>query len=150
MNPIVLGTKSTKFLSHCATKIAGPENRLILGITALASQPFIDYFNSSVDKKTRKYSVCKTIAKIVIGTAVGVVVRSLAIKYSANFLKVVDISKVVPDALKSLETRKTLQSSIGDVLALAVCLVTNFLIDAPLTKLFTNFLTKKYVKEEKK
>ncbi len=150
MNPIVLGKMPMEFLTRCATKIAGPENRLILGVSALASQPFIDYYNKSVDKKTRKYSVCKTISKIVIGTAVGVIVRSLAIKYSANFLKAVDISKVVPDALRSLETRKILQNSIGDVLGLAVCLVTNFLIDAPLTKYCTNFLAKKYIKEDKK
>ena len=61
MKPIILGKKTTDVLSKYATRIAGPENRLILGVSALASQPFIDYYNKKVDEKTRKYSVCKTI-----------------------------------------------------------------------------------------
>ena len=138
-----------KFLTNCATKIAGPENRLILGISALASQPFIDYYNKNVDEKTRKYSVCKTISKIVVGTTVGVIVRCLAIKYSANLLKLVDISKTLPDTLKTPNTRKILQSTIGDILGVGACLITNFLLDAPLTKKSTNYLIKKYVKEDR-
>ena len=62
MRPIILGNRPMQFLTNCATKIAGPENRLILGISALASQPFIDYYNKNVDEKTRKYSVCKAIS----------------------------------------------------------------------------------------
>jgi len=149
MKPILLGDKPMSFLTKCATKIAGPENRLILGVSALASQPFIDYYNKNVDEKTRKYSVCKTISKIVVGTTVGVIVRSLAIKYSANLLKSVDISNILPNALKNPESRKILQYTIGDILGIGVCLITNFLIDAPLTRLGTNFLSKKYIKEEK-
>ena len=147
MKPIVIGDKPTSILTKYATKIAGPENRLILGVSALASQPFIDYFNKNVDEKTRKYSVCKTIAKIVVGTTVGVIVRALAIKYSARYIKSVDVSKIMPDVLKNPNSRNILQKTIGDVLGLGVCVFTNFLIDAPLTKLGTNFLAKKYIKE---
>jgi len=149
MRPIILGEKPMKFLTKCATQIAGPENRLILGVSAIASQPFIDYFNKNVDEKTRKYSVCKTISKIVVGTTVGVIVRCLAIKYSANLLKSVDVSKILPDALKRPISRKILQNTIGDILGIGVCLVTNFLLDAPLTKHSTNYLVKKFVKEDK-
>lgn len=149
MKPIVIGDKPTKILTKYATKIAGPENRLILGVSAIASQPFIDYFNKNVDEKTRKYSVCKTIAKIIVGTTVGVIVRALAIKYSARYIKSVDVSKIMPDALRNPNSRKILQKTIGDVLGLGVCIFTNFLIDAPLTKIGTNFLAKKYIKENK-
>ena len=149
MKPILLGDKPMSFLTKCATKIAGPENRLIMGVSALASQPFIDYYNKNVDEKTRKYSVCKTISKIVVGTTVGVIVRSLSIKYSAKLLKSVDISNILPNVLKNPESRKILQYTIGDILGICVCLFTNFLIDAPLTRLGTNFLSKKYIKEEK-
>ncbi len=145
---VQLGAKPMRFLNTCATKIAGPQNRLILGVSALASQPFIDYFNKNVDENTRKYSVCKTLAKIIVGTIVGVTVRSLAIKYSANLLKSVDISHVLPDVLRNLKSRKMLQNTIGDILGLGVCLFSNFLIDAPLTKLGTNFLAKRFVKKE--
>ena len=138
-----------KILKKCATNIAGPESRLILGVSALATQPFIDYYNKNVDEKTRKYSVCKTISKIIVGTTVGVIVRALAIKYSAKLLRAVDVTKSLPDALKSARSRKVLQSTIGDILGIGVCLFTNFLIDAPLTKKSTNYLVKKYVKEER-
>ncbi len=150
MRPILqLGEKPMKLLRTCATQIAGPENRLILGISALASQPFIDFYNKNVDEKTRKYSVCKTIAKIIVGTTVGVIVRALAIKYSAQLLKTVDVSELVPNVLRKPENRKILQNTIGDILGLGVCLFSNFLIDAPLTKVGTNLLTKKFIKEEK-
>ena len=150
MRPIIkLGEKPMKILGYCANKLAGPENRLILGVSALASQPFIDFYNKNVDEETRKYSVCKTISKIIIGTTVGVIVRSLAIKYSARFLKSVDVSAVAPDILKSPESRKILQNTIGDILGLGICLFTNFLIDAPLTKKGTNFLADRFIKEDK-
>jgi len=150
MRPIVLNQKMTNLLRNCATKIAGPENRLILGVTALATQPFIDYYNKNVDKETRKYSVCKTIAKIVVGTTMGVIVRSRAIKYSANLIRHIDITKKIPDALRNPETRKILQNTIGDILGLGICVFSNFLIDAPLTKTGTNILVSKFVKEDRK
>lgn len=150
MRPIAkLGEKPMKILGYCANKLAGPENRLILGVSALASQPFIDFYNKNVDEKTRKYSVCKTISKIIVGTTVGVIVRALAIKYSSRLLKSVDVSRVAPDILKSPDSRKVLQNTIGDILGLGICLFTNFLIDAPLTRKGTNYLAQKYVKEDK-
>jgi len=149
MRPIVLGEKSIKFLCNCATKIAGPETRLILGATALATQPFLDYYNQSVDEKTRKYSVCKTIAKIVVGTTVGVIVRSLSIKYAGQLLRSIDVTKIAPNVLKKKESRSLLKNTIGDILGLGVCMFSNFLIDAPLTKAGTNILVNKFVKEEK-
>ena len=138
-----------KILGYCANKLAGPENRLILGVSALASQPFIDFYNKSVDEETRKYSTCKTVAKIIVGTTVGVIVRALAIRYSAALIKNVDVSKVAPDILKKAESRKILQNTIGDLLGLGTCLFTNFLIDAPLTKKGTNLLAEKFIKEDK-
>ena len=58
-----------KKISHPAT------NRLIMGATALATQPAIDYYNHRVDKETREISRNRTIAKIIVGTGVGMAVR---------------------------------------------------------------------------
>jgi len=144
-----LGAKPAKFIAEKVSKIAGPGNRFILGISALASQPFFDYYNKNVDEKTRKYSTCKTISKIVVGTTVGVIVRALTIKYSGKLLNHIDLTKIASDALTNKETKELIQKSIGDILGLVVCLFTNFLIDAPLTKKCTNFLFKHFAKEEK-
>lgn len=64
-NRIVNSEKWQKRIKWVGSEISSPENRLILGVTALMSQPFIDAHNKSVDEDTRKVSVCRTIAKIV-------------------------------------------------------------------------------------
>ena len=60
---------------------------MILGATALATQPVIDLKNKEVDEETRMTSVARTIAKIVAGTIVGVVVRYAGIEAAKAFSK---------------------------------------------------------------
>jgi len=55
--------------------------RLFLGVAAISSQPFYDYFNRNVDQDTRKYSAARTVAKIIVGTSEGCLVRFLAVRY---------------------------------------------------------------------
>lgn len=59
--------------------------RLVLGIASLSTQPLFDYYNKNVDQDTRKYSTARTIAKIVVGTTEGCIVRALAIKYGGRY-----------------------------------------------------------------
>ena len=54
------------------------KNRLIMGATALVTQPTIDYYNKKVDEETRTISRNRTIAKILAGTTVGILVRGAA------------------------------------------------------------------------
>ncbi len=87
--------------------IHSPEQRLILGATALMTQPVIDLCNKKVDEDTRKISVARTLAKIVAGTAVGVLVRQAGIwwiqkysKYACEYVKKDGktlVSKIIPD-----------------------------------------------------
>ena len=51
--------------------------RAIMGITAIGTQPFIDYYNSKVDRDTAKVSTSRTIGKIIAGTGVGCAVRAM-------------------------------------------------------------------------
>ncbi len=147
---IKLSPKSVNFLEKCNKTIAGPQQRFFLGLSALATQPFIDYFVGSKDEKTKKTSVCKTISKIIVGMTTGIIVRSLAIKYSAKLFSTNFIKNNFTELLKNQEKKLLLQKSIGDIIALGVCLITNFIMDAPLTKLSTNYLIKKFVNKEKK
>ena len=48
--------KTLNSLKWIGQHISSPENRLILGVTALASQPFIDLHNRHVDENTKKVS----------------------------------------------------------------------------------------------
>ena len=56
------------------------KNRLIMGATALLTQPAIDYYNHRVDDETRTVSRNRTIAKILAGTTVGIAVRGSCYK----------------------------------------------------------------------
>lgn len=139
--------------------ISSPQNRLILGITALMSQPFIDLHNRHVDDETKKVSAARTVAKIIAGTTTGFAVRYYSIKAVEAFTKKPD------KAVRTLEsllfpkgiahtTVKGMQQyklALGTYISLGVMLFTNFLIDAPLTKLLTNIFVKKiHDKDEKK
>ena len=147
----VSNPKSVKFIGSIGRDISSAENRLILGLTALMSQPFIDAHNNVVDEKTRRVSVCRTIAKIIAGTLTGYTIRKGCIK------GIKALSQIPAEGIpryKSLftpkgttstssEAFKQYQNAMGTVLALVVMLVTNFAIDAPLTKFLTNLFVQK-------
>lgn len=147
-NPKVLGA-----VDWIGKKLSSAENRLILGASALLSQPFIDASNKDVDSETRRYSICRTIAKIIAGTATGYIIRKLCIKSIDAFTK--SVNEIKPDMkFKKLRTLLTptlkytadelsqYKNTLGTILALGVMVFTNFLIDAPLTKALTNWFAK--------
>lgn len=143
--------KANKTVAWIGKKISSPQNRLILGVSALMSQPFIDLGNKKIDEDTRKVSAARTVAKIIAGTLTGVLVR-------AGCIKLIDYMTTIPDkvarsssnpGLKTLFTPEAAltgrlkdlghyKKAWGTILSLLVMLVTNFAIDAPLTKYLTN------------
>lgn len=164
---IVVSNKSRNFIANKIGKhINSPEQRLIQGVTALFMQPAIDYFNHSADDETRAVSVSRTIGKIVAGMCVGVAVRYGAIycaknfanytvtKIENNFVKSVSRKSskdiLMPTITYSMPSKTTKEfaamhdnhiKTMGTILATFAMLFTNFLIDAPLTKLITKLLT---------
>lgn len=155
-----LGQKADGVLKFASKKISSPEQRLILGVTALVSQPFFDLYNKDVDEKTAKISMAKTLGKIIAGTLVGVSVRKGSIMAISKYTKYVQNATTATKASsKSLftpskmdnfteTTLKNYQNAIGTYLGLTISLVTNFLIDAPLTKYFTNFFAEKIKRKD--
>ena len=157
-NSVVNSEKWQKRIKWIGSEISSPENRLILGATALMSQPFIDWKNKAVDEDTRKVSVCRTIAKIIAGTTTGFLIRKGCISAIKNWSKLsssvdkngqkIKLSKLntffSPTIAKSdtSEAFKQYQNALGTIVALVVMMFTNFLIDAPLTR----YLTNKFVK----
>lgn len=157
----VSSNNAQKIISHIGEHFSSPENRLILGVTALMSQPFIDAQNKKVDEETRKVSVARTVAKIIAGTFTGYFVRAGCIKLIDTMTKLP--SEVnpktfggklkmlfTPDAAKSglLTKLKQYKNALGTILSLGVMIFTNFLIDAPLTKYLTNLFTAKIDKHK--
>ncbi len=118
--------------------------RALLGATALATQPFIDYYNPNVDKDTAKYSTARTIVKILVGTSVGIMVRAGAIKIAQQLVNKGIIKGIDKALSKTAEGREALAASAGTILGLFACLGTNFLIDMPLSKWGMDFAVEKF------
>ena len=167
---IISNEKVKSGLNWAGKALHAPEQRIILGATALATQPFIDLNNKDVDEETRKISAARTIAKIIAGTTVGVIVRYAGI-WAANryskFEKVFAdadkkiVEKIIPDKkngfltpafakntifpISEAELAKRMtryRKAMGTLLATIAMVATNFLCDAPLTKYLTKVFQK--------
>lgn len=145
--------------------LSTPANRLFLGATALSIQPMIDLHNKDVDEETRKMSFIRTIAKIVVGTFTGILVRVGCIKWMKRFTCTPeDIQELAKKGKKVTERNKALiptivsyekfseakrwlgnhRKALGSFLAIAVMMIT----DPPLSKFLTNFLNNRRKKTE--
>lgn len=153
----IKGERANKALTWIGKKISSPQNRLILGASALMSQPFIDLSNKKVDEDTRKISAARTVAKIIAGTLTGFFVRYGCIK-AIDYCSLLpsEITKSMkhpklrmlftPDSALSgvLKDLGQYKKALGSFIALGVMMITNFMIDAPLTRFLTNKFADKY------
>lgn len=156
----VSGSAFSRWCKYANNNLSSPEQRLILGATALFSQPFIDLNNTRVSEETRLMSFSRTLAKIIVGTAVGVLVRKGCIKATEKYLKIDKIYSAGDNLINAIPKRKSILcpniiekyneadhkkyiNSIGTLMGIFVSLFTNFLIDAPLTQIMTNAVYKR-------
>ena len=128
-------------------------NRGIMGVTALLTQPTIDYYNHRVDDETRTVAKNRTIAKIIAGSLVGMfVVRGPVYKAVEKMTEPNGKSKyskyLLPiDFIKELTEKEShlmnYRAALSMTLALCAMCITNFALDAPLTTFLTNIFNKK-------
>ena len=127
-------------------------NSAIMGATAIITQPAIDYNNHKVDKETRRVARNRTIAKIIAGTCVGILVRGSVYKAVTSMTNIESKAKfskaLLPKKfLNEIANNKTFlnnhKCALSNFLAILVMCVTNFAIDAPLTVMLTNKLNEK-------
>ena len=152
--------KNTQHYNKLGQALASPHwNRLALGVAAISSQPFMDYYNPRVDRDTAVTSMLRTISKIIVCTTVGFIVRGssykLVEKYahgSANegstLLTPKEILKESNAELRNCKL-KLHKNTLSTVTALSVMLFTNFLLDAPLTTITANKAITKYYEYKK-
>lgn len=139
---VVSGTKAKEYIRLIGEHVNSPEQRLALGATALATQPFIDLNNKNVDEKTRSISVARTLAKIIAGTIVGVAVRKGAIegiKHCKDYKFLVPGKDVIGKASEEILNKRmsNYTKAVGTLAATVMMIFTNFAIDAPLTRYLT-------------
>lgn len=134
-------TVAVNTLDRISTSLNKPHvNRLLLGAFSAISQPFIDYFNPLVDDDTASVASLRTFSKVIVGTLVGIGVRGGCFKLMSKLIK---NGKLLPEKVSMNNNQLTNYISIAStVAALVAMLGTNFLVDAPLTNKFTNFLLK--------
>ena len=140
--------KGAESAKNIDTKISNPAlNRLIMGGTAIVTQPVIDYYNHRVDEETREVSRNRTIAKIIAGTTVGILVRGSAYKLVKEMTNLKGKGKYAKSLIPKTYLRKFVrnpkllknyQNALSTTIALLVMCITNFVIDAPLTTFLTN------------
>lgn len=153
----VFGEKGDRFFKTAGKEISSAENRLILGVTALMSQPFIDFYNRDIDDETRKVAVCRTVAKIIAGTLTGFTVRKGTIGLIKACSQKPDLNVAkwktffTPNDIKDVDSEafKQYQNALGTFVSLGVMMFTNFLIDAPLTKFLTNKFNDKITQKDR-
>lgn len=145
--------KTFERLRSIDKKISRPaENRAIMGVTALATQPLIDTYNHKVDEETRIVSRNRTIAKILAGTLVGIAVRGASynivekmtnLKGGKRYSKAL-IPKAQIDYFKKYSSKlSNYRSALSTTIAILAMCFTNFAIDAPLTVYLTNKFNQK-------
>ena len=142
------GTKRVEKWKYFDEKMSKPaENRFIMGATAMVTQPVIDYNNHKVDQETRRVSRNRTIAKILAGTGVGMIVRgscySLVKKMSdvngkSKYSQALLPTEFLKDLTKDAKLLKNYRSALSTAVAILAMCFTNFAIDAPLTVYLTN------------
>ena len=136
-------------LNKLGHALASPHwNRLALGVAAISTQPFIDYYNPKVDKDTAMASALRTTAKALVCTTVGFIVRGSSYKLVeklANPTKAEGSTLLTPKEIlketnieKKLHKLKLHKNTVSTTLALLVMMFTNVLIDAPYTTKLTN------------
>lgn len=152
------GGRGEKIIHWFGENISTPENRLIIGVSALMSQPFIDLYNKDVDEKTRIVSCARTIAKIVAGTILGVTIRGGFIKLTQRYSKLGEVGAkkinklfTPPSAPKEMTySYKQYQNAMGMLLAVGAMILTSFALEGLSTKYLTNVLMKKFLGKDAK
>lgn len=141
--------------------LASPHwNRLVLGGAAIATQPAIDFFNPKVDIDTAATSALRTMAKIIVCTAVGFLVRGTCFALANKFIHAnpkMGYTGLTPEAILKQKNPKAQESmlklhrnTVSTVSALGVMMFTNFLLDAPFATMLANkFISKYYASKEK-
>ncbi len=135
------------------------QNRAIMGVTALMTQPFIDYNNPKVDKETRKMAFFNRCAVILAGTSVGMFIvrgpihtlteKMTDLKGKSKFSKALLPKKYLNEIAENEKFLKNYRVALSTSLAVAACAITNFLLDAPLTIYLTNLFQDKLCNKKK-
>lgn len=118
--------------------------RVFVGLTALATIPFIDYFiNPGADEQTRKYASVRSAIKITICTLSGVLMRWGGGKLGNYLVK----SNKVPFPIAEKITEKDFIKRVSNIFMMYGAIASVFLLDIPFINKILNMVIDKYFKK---
>ena len=141
---IQLGKNSTQVISR-VNKINGWQNRAVYGVAALASQPFFDYKNPSVDETTQKYSLVKTLIKIGVGAGVGIAFRVPFQKIGEHLYKK-GVFNAQKSALKNIDEQR-FKTCVGNVFSIIGAVIGILSVDIIISNKLLSYFNKKIEKK---
>ncbi len=137
-----------KIVDVAETAIRSPQQRLILGSTALISMPIIEATNPNANEDQKTLAISKTFAKVLAGTASGFTIRKACNDIIASRMRsaksILNPDNLMKSAVEEISGRKTavFGNTVGTFVASFVMVLTNYLWDAPVTKHLTNLFYK--------
>lgn len=143
-SPMKLGNKLTKIFTRLPEVISTPQQRMLVGGSALILHPIIDLNNKKVDKRTRETSASRSMSRAIIGTISGIAVRSLCNNAGDKLSKSKNPALAI-DALKNADSAQLKRYGVvlGSILSLLALSVTNFIFDVPLINKYQNLINEK-------
>ena len=143
-NPVKLGSKLTKIFTRLPEVISTPQQRMIVGGSALILHPIIDLNNKKVDKRTRETSASRSMSRAIVGTVSGIAVRALCNNAGDKLSKSKNPAFAI-DALKKADTAQLKRYGVvlGSILSLLALSITNFIFDVPLINKYQNLINEK-------
>lgn len=141
--PVEIGDGLTRAFSNINEKFGTPQQRMVIGGSALFLQPMIDLNNKNVDDKTKQTAATRSFSRAIIGTLSGIAVRCSCIEIGKQITK--EGGAFYIDALKKANPSeiRNYSRTIGNILALGTLLVTNFLVDVPLINKMSGYINEK-------
>lgn len=123
-------------------KISAWQQRMIIGATALATQPLIDYY-SIKDPETKKYAAIRTTIKVAIQCATGVFGRLLGQKVGETLVKAGKIK--IPAGIDAAIFPK----AVGNICSIYCAFMSIPLIEMPYINKLLTVITDKFLKPKK-
>lgn len=159
-----------KFINYSGKKLNAPQQSVIMGVSAVVFQPYINRKNKQLDDNTRDMAVARSIGKNITGNLFDFITRVAAIftvaklsNYATNNVKddedlvtelkpksKLDIftpnlkEEFVPRPKKEfLKDFKSYRLAMGALLATGIAVFVKTTVELPLTKKLTDYFYKK-------
>lgn len=174
---IIKSKNIEKFINYSGRKLNAPQQSIIMGVSALAFQPYINRKNKQLDEDTRDMAVARSIGKCITGNVSDFLTRVFSIfavvrlsNYAVNKVKSDDdlVTEIKPKSrldiftpkLKEgfiprpqkefLKDFKSYQMAMGALVATGLAVFVKTTVELPATKFLTDyFYSKEKMKKEK-